>query len=79
MPFDAQWVDNMKKALIAFKEAAESAWIVLESYGVSVEKLEEVKTLIESGQITRREGWSQLGLPATDYPGDRKVDQRGVI
>lgn len=70
MVFAKEWVENMTKALMAFKEAAESAWEVLESYGVTAEELEEVKARTESGSITQFEGWDILGLPRADYPGD---------
>lgn len=59
----------MKKALTEFSKAAASAWKLLESYGVTLEKLEEVKIAVYTGEMTRREAWSYLGLPAKDYPG----------
>jgi hypothetical protein len=57
------------QACAAFKTVAVSAWKVLESYGVTTEKLEAVKTEIEAGKMTRREGWIKLGLPEKEFPG----------
>lgn len=41
----------------------------MESYGVTLEKLNEVSAAIDAGTMTRREGWIALGLPEAEYPG----------
>ncbi len=56
MELDAEWIANMAKGLMAFKQAAESAWAVLESCGVTVEKLVRLfflTLLTNSGMIER--------------------------
>ncbi len=68
MEMQRQWAEKMMKALTQFSDAAESAWKLLEGYGVTLDKLEEVKMAIYEGSMTRREGWAYLGLPAAEFP-----------
>lgn len=65
---ESEWAHKMMSAMVRFKDAAEETWDLLESCGVTLEKLEEVKMGIYEGSMTRREGWDYLGLPARDYP-----------
>ncbi len=63
-----EWSTEMIKRMVRVKEAAETWWSVMESYGVTLEKMEEVKSEIDAGIITRREGWTYLndkGCPFT--------------
>ncbi len=68
MENQVEWAEKMMEALTKFSNAAESAWKLLVSYGVTLDKLEEVKMAIYAGTMTRREGWAYLGLPATEFP-----------
>ena len=68
MESQVEWAEKMMKALALFSDAAANAWGLLESYGVTLEKLEEAKAAIYEGSMTRREGWAYLGLPAREYP-----------
>lgn len=65
----AEWGKRMCGAMVKFKKAAEHCWEVLASYGVTLEKLEEVSVAIADGTMTRREGWIYLGLPIAELPG----------
>lgn len=69
MEMQKEWADKMMDALTQFRDACENAWEVLESYGVTLDKLEEAKMAIYEGSMTRREGWAYLGLPAREFPG----------
>lgn len=66
----AEFGKKMGAALMRFKTAIESWWSVMESYGVTLDKLNEVGALIDNGDISRREGWLMLGLPEREFPGD---------
>lgn len=63
-----EWSTEMIKCMVRFKAAVETWWSVMESYGVTLEKMEAVKAEIDAGTITRRAGWIKLGLPVEDYP-----------
>jgi hypothetical protein len=65
----AEFGKRMSQVMIKLKKAFEHSWEVLASYGVTLEKLEEVSAAVADGTMTRREGWTYLGLPEDDYPG----------
>lgn len=50
----AEFGRKMSDALLRFKNAAVSAWEVLESYGVTYEKMQEINAAIGAGTMTRR-------------------------
>lgn len=64
----AEFGKEMSAVLLEFKKAIQNWWEVMESYGVTLEKLEEVSVAIGEGAMTRRHGWVKLGLPIEDYP-----------
>lgn len=65
----ADFGKRMCGALLKFKNAVEQWWKIMESYGVTLEKLNEVSAAIDAGSMTRREGWIALGLPIAEAPG----------
>lgn len=64
----AEFGKRMSDAMVKFKKAVERWWDVMESYGVTLEKLNEVSAAIADRTMTRREGWAYLGLPEEGCP-----------